>query len=33
MEIVYNEPELIRYLTLALEMDSQHPVLIDKYFR
>jgi carbamoyl-phosphate synthase large subunit len=32
MEIVYNEPELIRYLTLALEMDSQHPVLIDKYF-
>jgi len=33
MEIVYNEPELIRYLTLALEMDSQHPVLIDKYFQ
>jgi carbamoyl-phosphate synthase large subunit len=32
MEIVYNEPELVRYLTLALEMDSQHPVLIDKYF-
>ena len=33
MEIVYNESELIRYLTLALEMDSQHPVLIDKYFQ
>ncbi|TEU17250.1 MAG: carbamoyl-phosphate synthase large subunit, partial [Dehalococcoidia bacterium] len=33
MEIVYNEPELTRYLTLALEMDSQHPVLIDKYFQ
>jgi carbamoyl-phosphate synthase large subunit len=33
MEIVYNEPELIRYLTLALEMDSQHPVLVDKYFQ
>ncbi|MGQ9546945.1 MAG: carbamoyl-phosphate synthase large subunit, partial [Dehalococcoidia bacterium] len=33
MEIVYNEPELIRYLTLALEMDSRHPVLIDKYFQ
>jgi len=33
MEIVYNELELIRYLTLALEMDSQHPVLIDKYFQ
>ncbi len=32
MEIVYNEAELVRYLTLALEMDSQHPVLIDKYF-
>jgi carbamoyl-phosphate synthase large subunit len=33
MEIVYNEPELVRYLKLALEMDSQHPVLIDKYFQ
>jgi len=33
MEIVYNEAELVRYLTLALEMDSQHPVLIDKYFQ
>jgi len=33
MEIVYNEPELTRYLTLALEMNSQHPVLIDKYFQ
>lgn len=33
MEIVYNEAELIRYLTLALEMDSKHPVLIDKYFQ
>jgi carbamoyl-phosphate synthase large subunit len=32
MEIVYNEPELVRYLTLALEMDSRHPVLVDKYF-
>jgi carbamoyl-phosphate synthase large subunit len=33
MEIVYNESELVRYLKLALEMDSQHPVLIDKYFQ
>ena len=33
MEIVHNETELIRYLTLALEMDSQHPVLIDKYLQ
>jgi carbamoyl-phosphate synthase large subunit len=33
MEIVYNESELVRYLTLALEMDSERPVLIDKYFQ
>jgi carbamoyl-phosphate synthase large subunit len=33
MEIVHNATELIRYLTLALEMDSQHPVLIDKYLQ
>jgi carbamoyl-phosphate synthase large subunit len=33
MEIVYTESELVRYLKLALEMDSQHPVLIDKYFQ
>ena len=31
MEIVYNETELIRYLVQALELDSRHPVLIDKY--
>ena len=33
MEIVHNESELIRYLTLALEIDSQHSVLIDKYLQ
>jgi carbamoyl-phosphate synthase large subunit len=33
MEIVHNETELIRYLPLALEMDDQHPVLIDKYLQ
>jgi carbamoyl-phosphate synthase large subunit len=33
MEIVHSESELIRYLTLALEMDGQHPVLIDKYLQ
>ncbi len=33
MEIVYSEPELVRYLTVALEMDSQHPVLVDKYLQ
>lgn len=32
MEIVHNEDELIRYISLALEMDSKHPTLIDKYF-
>ena len=32
MEIVHNEEELMRYMSLALEMDSQHPTLIDKYF-
>jgi len=31
MEIVYNETELIRYLVMALDLDSRHPVLIDKY--
>jgi len=33
MEIVYNETELIRYLTLALELDSEHRVHIDKYLQ
>ncbi len=32
MEIVHNEEELVRYITQALEMDSKHPTLIDKYF-
>lgn len=31
MEIVHNEDELARYISLALEMDRQHPILIDKY--
>ncbi len=33
MEIVYNETELIRYMSLALELDSRHPILIDKYLQ
>jgi len=33
MEIVQGETELIRYLTLALELDSRHAVLIDKYLQ
>ncbi len=31
MEIVHNEDELVRYISLALEMDREHPILIDKY--
>jgi len=31
MEIVHNANELIRYLKMAIELDTKHPVLIDKY--
>jgi len=31
MEIVHNASELSRYLKLAMELDTKHPVLIDKY--
>jgi carbamoyl-phosphate synthase large subunit len=31
MEIVHNASELVRYMSLALELDTRHPVLIDKY--
>jgi carbamoyl-phosphate synthase large subunit len=31
MEIVHNASELIRYMSLALDLDTRHPVLIDKY--
>jgi carbamoyl-phosphate synthase large subunit len=31
MEIVHNASEFVRYLSLALELDTKHPVLIDKY--
>jgi len=31
MEIVHNPEELLRYVGAAIEMDSKHPVLIDKY--
>jgi len=31
MEIVHNASELIHYVRLAIELDSRHPVLIDKY--
>jgi len=31
MEIVHNASELIRYMRLAIELDTRHPVLIDKY--
>ncbi len=31
MEIVHNAGELVRYMKLAIELDTKHPVLIDKY--
>jgi len=31
MEIVHNASELSRYIKQALELDTKHPVLIDKY--
>ncbi len=31
MEIVHNATELTRYMTLASELDTKHPILIDKY--
>jgi carbamoyl-phosphate synthase large subunit len=31
MEIVPNATELVRYMSLAIELDTRHPVLIDKY--
>jgi len=31
MEIVHNASELVRYMGFAIELDSKHPVLIDKY--
>ena len=33
MEIVHDESELIRYMSLAIELDTKHPVLIDKYLQ
>jgi carbamoyl-phosphate synthase large subunit len=31
MEIVHNATELARYMSIAIELDTRHPVLIDKY--
>jgi carbamoyl-phosphate synthase large subunit len=31
MEIVHNATELVRYMSMAIELDTKHPVLIDKY--
>jgi carbamoyl-phosphate synthase large subunit len=33
MEIVYNATELVRFMKLAMELDTGHPVLIDKYLQ
>ncbi|KAG1660837.1 hypothetical protein FOA52_008948 [Chlamydomonas sp. UWO 241] len=31
MEIVYSQEDLKRYVTFAVEVDTDHPVLVDKY--
>jgi len=31
MEIVHNATELVRYMKQALELETRHPILIDKY--
>ena len=31
MEIVYNQSELVNYMTSAVQASSEHPVLVDKY--
>jgi len=31
MEIVYNQDELVEYMTSAVKASSEHPVLVDKY--
>jgi len=31
MEIVHDASELVRYMNLAIELDTRHPILIDKY--
>ncbi|UCH43865.1 MAG: carbamoyl-phosphate synthase large subunit [Dehalococcoidales bacterium] len=31
MEIVHDASELVRYMSLAIELEPRHPVLIDKY--
>jgi carbamoyl-phosphate synthase large subunit len=33
MEIVHSANELVRYMRLAIELDTKHPVLIDKYMQ
>ena len=33
MEIVHDASELVRYMGVAMELDTRHPVLIDKYMQ
>ncbi|MFC2045115.1 carbamoyl-phosphate synthase large subunit [Chloroflexota bacterium] len=33
MEIVHNASELVRYMGFAMELDTKHPILIDKYLQ
>lgn len=33
MEIVYNDDQLLKYMTSAVQVSPKHPVLVDKYVR
>lgn len=33
MEIVYNDEQLLKYMTSAVQVSPKHPVLVDKYVR
>ncbi|ABO48824.1 carbamoyl-phosphate synthase large subunit [Desulforamulus reducens MI-1] len=33
MEIVYNEDQLLKYMSTAVQVSPKHPVLVDKYVR
>ncbi|RYD05220.1 hypothetical protein N752_10520 [Desulforamulus aquiferis] len=33
MEIVYNDDQLLKYMSSAVQVSPKHPVLVDKYFR
>lgn len=33
MEIVYNDDQMLKYMSSAVQVNPKHPVLVDKYFR